>query len=206
MKLILVRHGETVWNSEGRVQGASDIALSETGREQIHKLAAALKDESLDAIFSSPLRRAHETALILGRFHSREIRLEEGLMEMNQGDFEGLSFNELRKDHGPFLKQWIADPASVRMPNGETLSELQDRAWQAVLNILAGCEGTALAVSHNFAITTILCKIQGIALKDFRRLRVDPASKSVVRFRQGAARIEVINDLCHLAERVREKT
>lgn len=206
MKLILVRHGLTAWNSEGRVQGKSDIALSETGRQQIRKLAAALKDESLDAVFSSPLRRAHETALILNRFHSREIRIEEGLTEMNHGDFEGLSFNELRKDHAPFLQRWIADPASVRMPGGETLSELQDRAWRAVLNILACCEGTALAVSHNFVITTILCKIQGIALRDFRRLKVDPASKSVVRFRQGEAQIEVINDLCHLTDPVRERT
>jgi broad specificity phosphatase PhoE len=136
MKMILVRHGETEWNKTGRVQGASDVGLSGTGKEQISRLALVLKEEKLDAIYASPLKRTRETALILGRFHEAEIRLESGLMEMNHGDFEGLFFQELREKHASFLKRWASDPSSVRMPNGETLAELQDRAWKTVTQIV----------------------------------------------------------------------
>ncbi len=82
-------------------------------------------------------------------------------MEMNQGDFEGLSFRELMAREKEFLKRWAADPASVRMPNGETLAELQERAWRAVAEILDGGQNAAV-VAHNFTIAAILCRVRNI--------------------------------------------
>ena len=112
MKLILIRHGETAWNREKKVQGLSDIELSETGVRQAHRLALSLKDEKIEAIYASPLKRAHETARIVGQFHRASIILKSGLIEMDQGDFEGLRFHELRNLHKPFLEKWISDPGS----------------------------------------------------------------------------------------------
>ena len=101
MQLILIRHGETLWNKEGRVQGTSDVELSVAGKKQAELLALSLKDHPL-----------------------KDIQIHRGLMEMDQGDFEGFSFKELMVGEKEFLKKWITDPVSVKMPNGESLSEL----------------------------------------------------------------------------------
>ena len=197
MQLILVRHGETPWNKEGRIQGTSDIELSDTGIEQARKLALSLKDSKIEAIHASPLKRAYRTAEIINSFHGRNIEVHPELMEMDQGDFEGLSFQELLACEKEFIRRWIADPASVKMPRGESLAELQDRVWPTVEKIIAG-ERNALVVAHNFIIAAILCRIRDISLSEFRSTCVDTASRTVIRFRDGRANIEVMNDRSHL--------
>lgn len=198
MQLILVRHGETLWNKEGRIQGTSDIELSETGREQAERLAVSLKDTTIATIHASPLKRAYQTAEIINRYHQRAIEVHPELMEMNQGDFEGLSFKELMASEKDFLRRWIADPASVRMPGGETLAELQDRAWHSVGRIIAE-EEHALVVAHNFTIAALLCRLRNIHLSEFRSTCVDTASRTVIRVVDGQAHIDVLNDRSHLA-------
>ena len=198
MRLILIRHGETLWNKEGRVQGISDIELSETGIEQARKLALSLKDFDIGAIHASPLKRAYQTAEIINSFHQRKIEVHPGLMEMDQGDFEGLTFKELMACEKDFLHRWIADPVSVRMPRGESLTELQIRAWQPIEKIIAGGEN-ALVVAHNFTIAAILCRLRKISLTDFRSTCVDNASKTLICFREEQAHIEVMNDRSHLS-------
>ena len=197
MQLILVRHGETPWNKEGRIQGTSDIELSDTGIEQARKLALSLKDSKIEAIHASPLKRAYRTAEIINSFHGRNIEVHPELMEMDQGDFEGLSFQELLACEKEFIHRWIADPASVKMPRGESLAELQDRVWPTVEKIIAGGRN-ALIVAHNFIIAAILCRIRDISLSEFRSTCVDTASRTVIRFRDGRANIEVMSDRSHL--------
>lgn len=116
---------------------------------------------------------------------------------MDQGDFEGLSFQELMACENDFLKKWIKDPATVAMPNGESFIGLQNRAWSVVLSIIDKTEN-ALIVSHNFTIAAILCKIQNISLDQFKKVCVDTASKTVVSFQNGSASIDVLNDRTHL--------
>ena len=106
MQLILVRHGETLWNKEGRVQGISDVELSDVGRDQAERLAYALKDHAIAAIHASPLKRAYQTAAALNQYHHLDIQVHPGLMEMDQGDFEGLTFKELMACEKDFLKNW----------------------------------------------------------------------------------------------------
>lgn len=197
MELILIRHGETIWNRERRVQGFSDIDLNDTGLQQAEQLALSLKDRKIHSIYSSPLIRARRTARIVNQYHNAPIHLEPDLMEMNQGDLEGLSFQDLMTREKDFLGKWISDPASVRMPNGETFTELQDRAWKAV-EAISRKHDAALVVSHSFTIASILCKIKNIGLSDFRSVHVDTASKTIVRFLNGSASVEVFNDRLHL--------
>src|SRR4030066_341950 len=180
MQLILIRHGETLWNKEGRVQGTSDIELSDIGTNQAGLLASSLKNQHIEAIYSSPLKRALQTAQIINEFHSLHINTHKELMEMNQGIFEGLSFKDLMNDKKDFLKKWIADPASVKMPKGESLTELQDRAWRIMEHIISQGKN-ALVVSHNFTIAAILCRLRDISLSQFRSTCVDTASKTIVR-------------------------
>ncbi len=197
MELILVRHGETAWNREGRVQGLSDIDLSDVGVYHARRLAISLKDRPIRAIYASPLIRALKTAEIINRYHDVPLLLEPGLMEMDQGDFEGLTYAELMACERDFLRSWIADPASVRMPNGESLDELQARAWPVIDGILQR-SADALVVSHSLTIASILCKIKRISLSDFRSVHVDPASKTLVRFAGGPGEIVSLNDRTHL--------
>jgi broad specificity phosphatase PhoE len=116
---------------------------------------------------------------------------------MDQGDFEGLTFQELKTCEKDFLQRWMKDPAAVTMPNGESLAGLQKRAWSVVANIIDKTED-ALIVSHNFTIAAILCRIQNISLSQFRKVCVGTASKTVVSFQNGSASIDVLNDRTHL--------
>ena len=193
MKLILIRHGETLWNKEGRVQGTSDIELSDIGTNQAGLLASSLKNQHIEVIYSSPLKRALKTAQIINEFHSLHIHTCKELMEMDQGIFEGLSFKELMNDKKDFLKKWIADPAGVKMPKGESLTELQDRAWRIVEHIISQGKN-ALVVSHNFTIAAILCRLRDISLSQFRSTCVDTASKTIIRIDNNLPTIELLND------------
>jgi broad specificity phosphatase PhoE len=199
MQLILIRHGETLWNKEERVQGRSDIELSAVGIEQARLLALSLKDQPICAIHASPLKRALQTAQIINEFHRQEIKTHSDLMEMDQGDFEGFSFKELIATQKDFLDKWIANPASVQMPNGESLAGLQERAWRALETII-NQKKDALVVAHNFTIAAILCRIRKISLSEFLSTCVGTASKTIVRFGNGGAVIEVLNDRSHLLE------
>ena len=199
MKLILVRHGETLSNRENRVQGITDMELSDYGRAQADKLAVSLKGEPIERIVSSPLRRAYETAKAISRFHGAMIEENSDLQEMNHGDFENLTIQELREKHISILKQWENDPASVIMPNGESLHDLQRRAWNAIEGITKTARN-AIVVTHNMTIRTILCKIQDLDMLHIRRLHVDLASKTFVEFKFGKGTIVMLNDTSHLKE------
>lgn len=198
MQLILIRHGETLWNKEGRVQGTSDVELSDTGRKQARLLALSLKDHAIEAIHVSPLKRAFQTAEIINEFHSLDIQLHQGLMEMDQGDFEGFSFKELMAGNKEFLQKWIAAPAAIKMPNGESLAELQNRAWSSMEEIISKSQN-ALIISHNFTIAAILCRLRNISLSEFCSVCVDTASKTIIRLDNEGAIIDSLNDRSHLS-------
>jgi broad specificity phosphatase PhoE len=198
MRLILIRHGETLWNKEGRIQGISDIELSEAGIEQARRLALSLKDSDIGTIHASPLKRAYRTAEIINSFHQKKIEVHPQLTEMDQGDFEGLTFKELMACEKEFLHRWIADPASVRMPRGESLAELQTRAWQPIEKMIESSQN-ALVVAHNFTIAAILCRLRNISLSEFRSTCVDNASKTLINIREGEVHVEVMNDRSHLS-------
>jgi probable phosphoglycerate mutase len=108
-----------------------------------------------------------------------------------------LTIKELRERHVSILKQWETDPSSVVMPNGESLHDLQRRAWGAIEGI-AKTARNAIVVTHNMAIRTILCKIQGLDMSHIRKMHVDLASKTFVEFRSGKGTITVLNDTSHL--------
>jgi len=197
VRLVLVRHGETAWNREKRVQGSSDIPLSDNGIRQAELLASSLADEKIDIVVTSPLRRALQTASIINERLKAPLVADEDLKELDQGDFEGMGFMELMNIHSDFLKSWAADPASVSMPGGESLPALQERAWRAVMRIEASYKN-ALVVSHYFAITAILCRAVGMPLSDFRKIRLENTSKTIIEAEGDGYVALVINDTAHL--------
>ena len=123
--------------------------------------------------------------------------VDPGLREINHGDFESLTMQELKEKHAEFITQWMADPSSVIMPNGESLQQLQYRAWSVIKQVLDTSKDT-LVVSHGMTIMTILCKIQNLSLSQGKTVFVDIASKTVVDLEDGDGIIEIFNDTAHL--------
>jgi len=200
-RILLIRHGETDWNRLHRFQGRSDLPLNQNGREQAHALALGLKDQSLTAIYSSPLARAVETASLIKVFHpSVPLFKEEGLVEMNLGEFEGMEAGHWVVGHADFLKCWRETPASVRMPGGENLQEVQARAVSTLERIakLYPMESTLLLCSHNFVNLTILCYALKIPLDRFREVRQETAALNILYVQGEQLVAEVVNDRSHL--------
>jgi probable phosphoglycerate mutase len=210
MRLILARHGETDWNKQHRVQGRSDIELNENGRKQAEALARALRNTPVKAIYTSPLTRARDTASAIGRFHGVDVATLDGLQEIDAGEVDGLTYQEMSSQYGDFFEHWIRDCTSVRPPGGCTLSEVQDQAWGAVQEILtrhrttAGSQDsekdTVIAATHFFPILSIVCKAVGLELSECRRLKLDLASITVLDFSTSTTVLTSFNDTCHWRE------
>ena len=208
MRLILARHGETETNRERLALGREDVPLNENGRRQAAAVAASLSGMSVDAVYSSPLRRALETAEAIAAVHGLPVEVDEALTEMDVGEMEGLTAAEMRGRYGDFLRRWFSDGAGgLAMPGGESLQQVQDRAWAAVNSLRATHpEGSVVAVSHNFTIHAILCRALNLPLAHFRRLRHDLAATAVIDVREDGATVVRINDICHLeAESLAER-
>ena len=203
-KILLVRHGETDWNRIRRFQGWSDIPLNTTGHEQAQALAFALKDELITAIHSSPLQRAVETALHIGKFHPEiPLHQEPGLMEMNLGDFEGMKAEQWAAQHQEFKEAWEHSPAELKMPNGESLKDVQRRGVDVLQRVLEATPSgsTLLICSHNFLIVSLLCFVLKTPLDRFRELRQGTAALNVFYKKGTAFQVERINDCSHVPKK-----
>ena len=200
-RILLIRHGETEWNRIHRFQGRSDIPLNQKGKAQAHALALALEDETLTAIYSSPLARATETAKIIKELHpSVPFFQEGGFLEMDLGEFEGMEAKHWAEQYPEFLKAWLERPGAVNMPGGESLQELQDRALGAIERItqIHPVDSTLLITSHNFVNLTILCYALGLSLDKFRDIRQGTTALNIL-YKQGERLwAEVVNDQSHL--------
>jgi broad specificity phosphatase PhoE len=203
LKLILIRHGETYWNHERRVQGGdSDIELNDTGLEQARKLAAFLENEPIAAILSSPLQRAIATAEVIASHHQLPVEIDQGLRELKVGELEGMSFSNLSTTFSQFLIQWWQEGGPRKLPNGESLVELQQRAWKAVERLLERrktnpehSEGTTvIIVSHYFVTLAIILKALNLPLDCFTKFKVDLGGVSILEFRDYEARLVAFND------------
>ncbi|MCE2465051.1 MAG: histidine phosphatase family protein [Dehalococcoidia bacterium] len=199
MRLILVRHGETKWNREGRFQGQSQVKLNDRGVEQARKVASALVSWKPTALYSSPLPRTMMTASMVSNAVNLPVEPKDGLKEVNLGVLEGITGKMMRTNYADLYESWREDPSDVVFPEGESIRQLQTRAWRTVEEMEdANAEGTVVAVSHNFAIRAMLCACLGLPLPMFHRLRVDLASISVVSFSSDSPQVLTINERCHL--------
>ncbi|HLZ72060.1 MAG TPA: histidine phosphatase family protein [Dehalococcoidia bacterium] len=200
LRLLLLRHAQTAHNRDGLVQGRADNPLSELGQRQAAALAERLSTAPLEAIYSSPLVRARQTAEAIAAPHGLGVAIEPDLIEMDIGAMEGLSGAELRERFPEFMKAWLSqDAGGAAMPGGESLAQVQARAMAVVERVIARHPaGVAAVVSHNFVLLTVLCAILGLPLHEFRRLRQGVASLAIVEVLPGQRRLVSFNDLCHL--------
>ena len=146
-----MRHGEP--EARGICYGSLDVPLSEQGREQMRRSAVHLKDESLPAIYTSPLSRARDSAELIG---GASIYVVPAFSEMNFGAFEGLSFSEIEERYPELYSHWMAAPTEVRFPGGESFPEMKSRVLAAFDEIRARHDGETIAIVSHAGVNRIL--------------------------------------------------
>jgi broad specificity phosphatase PhoE len=197
-EIYLIRHGETEWNREQVFRGRADVPLSDRGRDQARLLADSLSESSLEAVYSSPLSRARETAAPLCGGLGLDLLTEEGFVDMSFGEWEGVSVADVRRRWPDLSQTWMRSPEEFRAPGGEALAEVLVRAWSA-LEKAAERHGAAAVVSHRVVCKLLLCRAVGVGEAGFWRMRVDTASLSVLESEGDKWVVTGMNDVSHLS-------
>jgi broad specificity phosphatase PhoE len=190
---ILMRHGETAWNRQGRVMGRHPVELTDHGREQVAAIARFALSIKPDLIVTSPLVRARQSAEILAAgLGGVEIIEEPAIAEVLYGRWEGMHYHELIDD--PHYITYKKSPIEHPTPGGETIPEVQARGVAAVMRTMAAHAGQrVIFVSHGDIVRTVLCHFLGLELKHFHRIRVDNATLSAVQIAGEFAEVKFLN-------------
>ena len=202
-RIIIIRHGRTEWNEgEGeRFRGRAEIELNEFGLRQAKATAASLSRWKVDALYSSPLRRALSTAEILASPFGLEITLLPGLIDIDYGSWQGLSLEEARAQDSRLYKVWQQSPHLVTFPGGENLAHVRKRAATGVNDALANSAGkTIVLVSHKVVCKVLICYFMGLDDSNFWQIEQDTTAISVVELRDNVFILKLLNDTCHLRD------
>jgi alpha-ribazole phosphatase/probable phosphoglycerate mutase len=196
VRLLLARHGETLWNAERRFQGHTDIALSPRGRAQAVALARGLRGYRVRVAYVSPFRRAVETAELALQGTGVPLVVMEELRELSLGTWEGCTVDEVRARDGDPYVAWIRAPHDCPPPGGEPLPVVSERVRAGLDRIAAAHPDgeDVLVVAHGGVISVYACHLLGCSFNQLWRLRVDNASLTVVR----PPRLVSLNETGHL--------
>ena len=202
-RIFLVRHGATVLTAEDRFAGATDVELSDEGREQARRLAVRLSRERIAAIYASPLGRTVETAAILAQPHALDVQTRDGLREISHGRWEQMTRREVEQQFPEEAAAWEKDPYTFAPVGGESGLTVTARALPVLMDIVrAHSSGNVLVVSHKATIRLLLSSILGFDPRRYRdNLDQNPAALNIVDFKDPVnARLTLFNDTSHYAE------
>jgi broad specificity phosphatase PhoE len=184
MNILLVRHGETAWNREGRYQGRTDIPLSPDGETQVRALAVRLAHVPIAIAIASPLARARATAQAILAGRDVELTSEPALIEISHGAWEGQLSSDVERAHAEMLGTWRSSPDRdvPAGPGAETLGDVEARAWPVIERVARrlGPDETALVVAHDAVNRVLLCRILGLPLTRVWAFRQSPATLNVI--------------------------
>ncbi len=198
-KLLLVRHGDTELNSAERYWGSSDVRLGEAGIKQAERLRYRLADEKIDAVYASDLSRARLTAEIIASEHNLEVITCAELREIDFGEFEGLTFDEVNRLYPETAKLWAERNPGLEFPGGEKLADFDKRISQFISRLEEhSAEETVLVVAHCGTLRVLLCRLLGIDLRHRWQFRLSLASLSIVETYPPGAILNLLNDVSHL--------
>ena len=200
-RLILVRHGRTEWNRVERFRGRVDIELDEVGIKQAKAAAASIADWQVSAIYSSPLRRALTTAEILAHPFGLEVKPLPGIIDIDYGEWQGLSPQEAAaKDRGLY-SNWLENPHEMEFPGGESLGMVRERAASTVNGLIAQhLKETVVLVSHKVVCHILILSLLGLDNSHFWQITQDVCAINLFEVRGGIPSALSLNDTCHLRE------
>ena len=199
-RIFLVRHGATVLSAEDRFAGATDVELSDEGREQVRRLADRLSGEKIAAIYASPLGRTVETAQILAEPHGIEVQRRDGLREISHGRWEQMTRKEVENAFPEEADSWEKDPYTFAPMGGESGLAVTARSLPVLMDIVrAHLRSNVMVVSHKATIRLLLSSLLGFDPRRYRdNLDQNPAALNIVDFRNAVnARLTLFNDTSH---------
>jgi broad specificity phosphatase PhoE len=197
-RLILIRHGETDYNMEKKYCGFSDPPLNKNGIWQCERLSNGLSGLKIDKVCSSDLKRAFQSADII--FKKFPIEQLKNFRELNFGVFDGLTYEVIIKKYQTYYVNWMSNPVSIKVPNGEGLMELNRRVKNGLHNILSNYEGKTVAlVTHFGPVSLILCDALKLGLNMFWHIGQDLSALNIVDYYDHSeAKVVKLNDTSHL--------
>jgi probable phosphoglycerate mutase len=199
-RVLLVRHGSTVFSAEDRFAGSSDVELSDDGRELARRLRDRLEKVKMDAVFCSDMKRTRDTAAIIAGPHKLGAIAMKELREIDHGKWEGMVHRDVEKKFSAEYAVWSADPFATAPPGGESGLHVLSRALPALRTIVGDHpDQTLLVVSHKATNRLLLCSLLGIDPRYYRdRLAQDLTCLNVIEFTDPSnGKVLLLNDTSH---------
>jgi alpha-ribazole phosphatase len=201
-RLLLVRHGETEYNSSERYWGSTDVALGPAGLSQAQRLRERLSKENIQAVYSSPLKRAMTTAEAIAGSHNLKVIPCPEIKEIDFGKIEGLNFKEVNQLYPEVHQMWLEKSPRMAYPGGESLLQLETRVTRFAERLKPhGPDETVLVVAHSGVLRTMICQLLEMEMRHRWSFRVDLASLNIVETYPQGSILTLLNDITHLGER-----
>ncbi len=201
-RLILVRHGETVFIRASRYSGQQETALTPLGAAQHERVRARLVLEPISRVVSSDLRRCYALATVIAADHGQHAEPEVALREMDFGAWEGRTYAEAMATDRAAMVAFNRDPVGVAPPGGESLQEVSSRATACLDRLLHAHKGqqrgALVVVGHGGTLRALLCGLLAVPLARYWTLGIKPGSLTVLETYPRGPMVEVLNDTCHL--------
>lgn len=199
-RVALVRHGQTEWNRVERFRGRAELELNDTGRRQAQAVARRLAAEfPLAAVYSSPLRRAWETAEAIGAAAGLKVQALPGIIDLDYGQWQGLTPEEAAERDPARYARWLSQPHLVHLPDGESLGQVRERAGAALRQVTEAHQGRTIAlVSHRVVCKVLMCLVLGLDNAHFWRIEQDTGAINIFEWQEDLFIVRQFNDTCHL--------
>jgi broad specificity phosphatase PhoE len=199
-ELILARHGETEWNVGKIFRGRADVNLDAVGVKQADLLGKYLGNCRLEAVYSSPLKRALDTATIVARYQKVGVHTAEDIIDLDYGEWQSLSEQQVERLYPALLKEWHNSPHKARIPGGESLEDVRGRVIELVNDVLSRHQGRILLVSHRVVLKVLICYLLGLDDSHFWNISQDVCGITVFNYVDGRFVLTRHNDTSHLRE------
>lgn len=202
-RIVLVRHGQTAWNREVRFRGRADLPLDDVGLRQAEATGRYLAERwPADAVYTSPMPRAMQTAEAVGEAHGLTAQPFDGLLDIDFGQWQGHSPEELEKRYPELLRAWVNAPHTVQFPGGESLDDVRDRVVSGLDQVLQRHPGQTVAmVGHTVVNRVLLCAVLALGNDHFWQLQQETCAVNVFETEGDETfTIVVLNDTCHLQD------
>jgi len=197
--IYLVRHGQTAWNKEEIFRGRTDVPLDETGLQEARLAAEFFRGMKIDAIYSSPLARAWQTAEKIAQVVGIEVKPFQGIIDMRFGEWEGQPLEDVKKNDPERYRQWREEPHLLNIPEGETLDEVRGRSMAALEEVLGvHSEKVLVLVSHRVINKVIICGVLGLDNSHFWQIGQDTTAINLIQYKRGKYTLSFLNETCHL--------
>jgi broad specificity phosphatase PhoE len=198
-RVIILRHGRTEWNRIERFRGRADIELDEVGKKQAKAAAKRIKGWPVSAIYSSPLRRALSTADIIGAALHLYVQPKAGVIDIDYGEWQGLSVEDVSVKNRRLYEQWIENPDRIEFPGGERFAEVRERVSGTIDDLISKHpKETFVVVSHKVICQILILSLLKLDSSHFWQIEQDVCNMNIFEVRGDIPSAFSINDTCHL--------